>query len=320
MNSQISIKKIAVLGDYERVFPESPYTNQCREKGFEMTFSHDPVNEDEAIELMQQADVVVLVRERVPLHAHMLEKLPRLKVISQAGTGLSHIALDEVNKRGIKVFTSPGLSISSVAELTIGMIIACSRQFPVHQATLKEGSWIQTPGFELKGKRLGLLGFGKIAKEVSKIACALGMEVIAWRPTGEKGDENSYQVQVLELEEVLRTSDIISLHLRLVPALKGLLNRERLGQLKKGSIFINTSRGALVDTKALVEILKTGHLFGAGIDTFEEEPLRYNPFAQCSNVLLTPHIGYITWEVLQRFADESLKNIIKTTDEGQMNL
>ncbi|MED4605072.1 2-hydroxyacid dehydrogenase [Paenibacillus validus] len=316
MSAQDAVKKLAVLGDYEKVFPTSPYANPCRELGFEITFSHDPVTEAEAVELMREADVVVLVRERVPLPDHVLKQLPRLKAISQAGTGVSHIDLDAVNQRGIQVFTSPGLSISSVAELTIGMMIACSRQFPVHQAHLKEGNWIQTPGFELKGKRLGLLGFGKIAKEVAKIASALGMEVTAWRPTGIKGDENSYGVQVLELDELLGTSDVVSVHLRLVPALKGLLNRERLRQLKQGSIVINTSRGALVNTEALVGLLKSGHLRGAGIDTFEEEPLKSNPFADCPNVVLTPHIGYVTWDVLQRFADESLKNIITFKDNS----
>jgi D-3-phosphoglycerate dehydrogenase len=316
VSSQDALKNVAVLGDYERVFPKSPYVDQCREQGFEITFSHEPVTESEAVELMREADVVVLVRERVPLHGHVLQQLPRLKAISQAGTGLSHIDLDAVNQRGVQVFTSPGLSISSVAELTIGMIIACSRQFPDHQANLKEGNWIQTPGFELKGKRLGLLGFGKIAKEVSKIASALGMEVTAWRPTGVKGDESSYGVHVLEFDELLGTSDVVSVQLRLVPVLKGLLNRERLQKLKKGSIFINTSRGALVDTETLVDLLKTGHLRGVGIDTFEEEPLKSNPFADCSNVVLTPHIGYVTWDVLQRFADESLKNIIKFKDNN----
>lgn len=302
------MKKLVVLGDYERVFPDSPKITLLESLGFEVITHHQPIQTDEEIvSLLKDVEVVVLVRERVPLTTSVLKQLPRLKMISQTGGGAAHIDLKQVEKQGIKLTLTGSTSLPSVVELTIGLMIACARQFPRHHEHFKQDKWVQFPGIELRGKQLGLLGYGKIAREVAHVAQSLGMYVVAWRPTGKRGDE---PIPVLELDELLATSDVVSVHLKLVPELVGVLNRERLSQMKQGSILINTARGALIDTDALIDLLKAGHLFGAGIDTFAEEPLTENPFKDCPNVVLTPHIGYVTTEVLQRFAEQSLQNVI----------
>lgn len=302
------MKHIVVLGDYERIFPTSPKVAALEERGYTLTYYHDiTTDEDEVVSRLKAANIAVLVRERVPISATVLKQLPLLKMISQTGGGAAHIDLEQAEKQGILMTLTGSTSRPSVVELTFGLMFACARQFPAHQQNLQQDKWIQYPGMELRGKRLGLLGYGKIAKEVAQVARSFGMEVVAWRPTGKKGDEH---ITVLELEEVLSTSDVVSVHLKLVPELRGVLNRERLSLMKKGSIFINTARGALVDTKALVDLLESEHVYGAGLDTFEEEPLTQNPFKNCSNVVLTPHIGYVTTDVLERFADQSLQNIL----------
>jgi D-3-phosphoglycerate dehydrogenase len=312
------MENIVLLGDYERVFPLSSKVPKLKAQGYKLTYYHHKITEEmEAVSLLENADIAVLVRERVSLSDKVLKSLSSLRMISQTGAGLAHIDLNQVKKQGIMTAVTPGTSLPSVVELTIGLMVACSRMFSIHQRNLQNGQWMQHAGFELRGKRLGLIGFGRIGKEVVKVAQCLGMEVVTWRPTGKKGDESLHNVSVVDLKELLSTSDVVSLHVRLVPELRGFLNRERLKLMKKGSILINTSRGALVDTETLVELLETQYLLGAGIDTFTEEPLVNNPFLHCPNVVLTPHIGYITMEVLQRFANESLQNILDV-EEGIM--
>ncbi|WP_368654650.1 NAD(P)-dependent oxidoreductase [Ornithinibacillus sp. 4-3] len=309
-------KQIVVLSDYERIYPSSPKVAELEKKGYSITYHHHKITEEaEVVSLLKEADIAVLIRERVNLSADVLKKLPSLQMISQTGGGAAHIDLDQAEKQGITITLTGSTSRPSVVELTFGLMIACARQFTPHQQNLQQDKWIQYPGMELQNKRLGLLGYGKIAREVALVAESFNIEVVAWRPTGKKGDEH---ISILELEEVLSTSDIVSVHLKLVPELRGILNQQHLNLMKKGSIFINTARGALVDTKALVELLESGHLYGAGIDTFEEEPLVQNPFKNCPNVVLTPHIGYVTTEVLERFAEQSLQNILDHDLKSEM--
>ncbi|MFC4736879.1 NAD(P)-dependent oxidoreductase [Bacillus daqingensis] len=298
--------KITVLGDFEKVFPSSPKVRELEQKGYTFDYA-EPRSDSDTVEALKNADIAILVRERAKMPRHVIEQLPNLQMISQTGSGTAHLDKGALEENNIKLTLTGGTSAPSVVELTFGMIIGCMRQFTVHRNHLMQEQWKQIPGFELQHKRIGLIGYGEISREIAKVAQAFQMEPVTWRPTGEKGDE---EIPVLELDELLATSDIVSIHVRLVPELKNVLNREKLFKMKKGSVLINTARGALIDNQALIELLESGHLLGAGIDTYPEEPLTENPFKNCPNVILTPHIGYITWEVLQRFADISLENII----------
>ncbi|MFC0560052.1 NAD(P)-dependent oxidoreductase [Halalkalibacter alkalisediminis] len=303
---------ISILGDYEYVYVESEYYAALKKAGHDIKIHHEELKNDlEIIDEIHDAEVVVLMRERTHLNKNVLSNAPNLSLISQTGKGLNHLDQEFAEKQGIEIRTTEGVSSQSVVELTIGMMIGCARQFSVHQLYMREALWEQTPGFELKGKRLGLIGFGHIGKGVSQIANSIGMDVVAWRPRGDKANEQEdYQVRILSLEEVLSTSDVVSIHLRLLPEFRQFLNRDRLRLLKKGAILINTSRGELVDEQAIATLLENHHLLGAGIDTFTTEPLTDNPFKNSTNTILTPHIGYVTYDVLQRFADASLKNVI----------
>ncbi|ARK29760.1 NAD(P)-dependent oxidoreductase [Halalkalibacter krulwichiae] len=305
------MSKITILGDYENVYAQSSHYDQIKNQGHEVEIYNTPLQTDHKIvNALKDADVVVLMRERTHMNHFVLSSLPKLSLISQTGKGLNHIDKETATNLGIKIVTTEGVSSQSVIELTIGLIIACARQFPLHQENLNSGRWDQLPGIELKGKRLGLIGFGNIGKGVARVANSIGMEVVAWRPRGPKGNEQrDFNVNILSLDEVLSTSDIISIHLRLTPEFVGIINEAKLSLIKKRALFINTSRGELVNERALAKLLENKHLLGAGIDTFSNEPLQDNPFQESTNTVLTPHIGYITYDVLQRFADASLINV-----------
>ncbi|WP_227937152.1 NAD(P)-dependent oxidoreductase [Alkalihalobacillus deserti] len=310
---------ITILGDYENVFSNSEFYLELLKAGHDIHLHHEKMKSNqEIIDVLEDTEIVVLMRERTPLNGSVINQLPSLSLISQTGKGLNHIDQVAAKKNGIEILTTEGVSSQSVVELTVGLMIGCARQFSYHQVSIKEGKWEQLPGIELRNKRLGLIGFGKIGKGVSQVANSIGMEVVAWRPRGREGNEKEeYNVEIVSLEEVLATSDIVSLHLRLLPEFRQLLDRDKLSLLKKGAILINTSRGELVDEQELARILNNNHLLGAGIDTLSTEPLVENPFKNCSNTILTPHVGYITYDVLKRFADSSLKNVLQWLSDNK---
>ncbi|WP_252312755.1 NAD(P)-dependent oxidoreductase [Sinobaca sp. H24] len=278
---------IIVLGDYESVFINSPKLQSLKDLNCRIQIYSKPMSGTKVTEALKEADIVILVRERVKLTKEILLELPNLKMISQTGSGTAHIDKVQAEKQNIFITLTGGTSGPSVVELTFALIIGSMRMLPIHQKNLMENRWIQTPGFELQGKRLGLIGYGEVSKKVAKVASCFNMEVVTWRPTGEKGDE---EIKVLPLEELMKTSDVVSIHVRLVPELKGVIDAQKLQLMKKGSVLINTSRGGLLDNEELSRLLENGHLLGAGIDTFPEEPLVENIFKNAPNVLLTPHM------------------------------
>ncbi|WP_096187172.1 NAD(P)-dependent oxidoreductase [Evansella halocellulosilytica] len=303
--------KILVLGDFEDVYQSTSAAYHLKKKGYEIISVTRPIEEQEMIQLAEGTDAIVLVRERTTLDRKLISMLRDVKLISQTGKGTAHLDLDALKDHDIEVTTTPGGSASSVVELTIGLMIGAARQFPLHQKLIEDDRWVQTPGMELNGKQLGILGYGTIGKRVAQVGTALGMNIKVWRPTGSETEVLNDNMDVGTLEEVLKTSDVLSLHMRYSPEWKGFLSKERLQLLKNHAIFINTSRAAFVDEKALAQLIRSRKLAGAGIDVFSEEPLVHNPYKGCDNIILTPHIGYITAEVLQRFAEAALYNIDK---------
>ncbi len=301
--------KILVLGDYEDVYHSSEAALRLKKKGYNISSVTRSVNTEEIVTLADKMDAIVLVRERTPLDRDTISRFSDVKIVSQTGKGTAHLDVDAINEYGIHLTTTPGGSTPSVVELTIGLMIGASRQFSLHQKMLKDGRWMQHPGVELHGKQLGILGYGKIGKEVARVGKAIGMKVKVWRPTGSMEEARRDNIEVGTLENVLQTSDVLSLHMRFSMEWKGFLNKDRLQMLKDQAIFVNTSRGGFVDEKALAELVRTQQLKGVGIDVFKEEPLVINSFKDCDNAILTPHIGYITIDALQRFAEAALTNI-----------
>jgi phosphoglycerate dehydrogenase-like enzyme len=217
--------------------------------------------------------------------------------------------MEAATRRGIVVSLAPGGN--STTELAFGLMLAVMRRLPQSDAAMRRGEWPLVLGRVLKGKTLGILGLGKIGTEVAGIARAFGMQVIAWGPTLTHERAAKSGATFLALEEVLKTADVISIHLALSEQSKDLLNEARLRLMKKSAYLVNTARGAIVNEAALVKILKAKAIAGAALDVFLEEPLpKDHPLLELDNVVLTPHLGWPTDSGFAGFAENAVTNIL----------
>ncbi len=248
-------------------------------------------------EQIQDADALI-VRSATKVTAQLLECAIRLKVIGRAGAGVDNIDLDAATEKGAVVMNTPGGNATSVAEHTMALLLALARRIPQADRSLKQGHWEkrELTGVELRGKTLGLIGFGRIGTEVARHAQVFGMEVIAYDPYVSSRIAAEQNVKMMSLEELLKTSDFISLHASLTAETRHLLNRRTLALLKPGARIVNCARGELINEADLLQALESGHVAGAGLDVFETEPPRDLRLASHPNVIATPHIAGSTEE------------------------
>ena len=307
MTSSITRPKIAILGDLEQGLRRLGNW-QTIDAQADVTVHHLPLEGAALVAALKDADVAVLVRDRTPFDAALLAQLPKLRYLVFTGSRNSTIDLAAFAARGIPVsHTEWGPSKDSTCELTWALILAASRQLEQQTALLRSGQWradtAEPLAGVLHGQTLGLIGLGEIGGRVAKVGNALGMKVITWSPrmTAERAQEKG--ASFVPLDELLATSQVVSLHLVVTAATQQLLNADKLALMKPGSLLVNTSRSALVDGAALVNALKKGRPGIAALDVFDVEPLPLDdPLRQLPNVLLTPHLGFVTERVYQRFA------------------
>jgi D-3-phosphoglycerate dehydrogenase len=262
---------------------------------------------------LQPAEVVINVRAYTALDDEAFSHAPRLRMISILGTGTDNVDLVAASRRGITVTNTPGVGAPSVAELTIGLIVALARAIPLSDARVRQGTWQHVEGPELAGKTLGLLGLGAIGAYVARLGRALGMQVIAWSFAHDVARAERLGVELVgDRDDVFRRSDVVSIHLRNTPEVRGLVGARELGLMQPSAYLINTARGALVDEAALADVLRGRRIAGAALDVYTEEPLRVerNPFRDLDNVILTPHIGAVTREANARSRAMPVDNII----------
>jgi D-3-phosphoglycerate dehydrogenase len=245
----------------------------------------------------------IIVRSATKVNADLLDKAPKTKFVARAGVGLDNVDQKECEKRGIKVYNTPNASSNAVAELALGLIFSLLRNIPKADKTTKEGKWEKKSliGSELSGKTLGIIGYGRIGSLLGQKAMALGVKVIA--SSKEKPPEG---VEFLSLEEVIKRSDIISIHAPLTNETRGMVNEAFISKMKKNAILINTSRGEIIDEKALFNALKEKKIAGAALDVFSKEPYT-GELSTLENVVLTPHIGASTNEAQNRIGEELIK-------------
>jgi D-3-phosphoglycerate dehydrogenase len=246
---------------------------------------------------LADADALV-VRSAVQADAALLESAPKLRVIGRAGVGVDNIDTDAATRKGIVVMNTPGANAIAVAELTIGQMIAMARSIPRANATMHAGKWDKKTlqGQELRGKTLGIVGLGRIGLEVAKRARSFGMELIGYDPFIAPVIARENDVTLCPIDEIFRRSDYLTLHVGLTPQTEGLINATSLAVMKKGVRIINCARGELIVEQALADALKSGHVGGAALDVFHQEPLKDSPFYELENVLLSPHIAGSTDE------------------------
>ncbi len=285
-----------------------------KNKGFEVIYREYP-SEEELIELIKDVDAVI-VRSKPMVTRRVIEAATKLKVIGRAGVGLDNIDLEAAKEKGIAVLNAPSAPTISVAELTIGLMLALLRKIAFADRKLREGVWAkkQCLGTELRGKTLGVIGMGRIGTEVARIAYhGFKMKIIYYDVRRCPAEiEKELNAKCVDLDTLLREADIVTIHVPLLPQTRHLINEEKLKLMKKTNILVNTARGGVVDTKALVKALREGWIAGAALDVFEEEPLPPNhPLTQLDNVVLTPHIGANTVEAQERAGIEIVNKIIE---------
>jgi D-3-phosphoglycerate dehydrogenase len=246
---------------------------------------------------LADADALV-VRSAVQVDDALMEHAPKLRVVGRAGVGVDNIDAEAATRRGVVVMNTPGANAVAVAELTIGLMLALARKLPAANATMHAGKWEKKSlqGAELRGKTLGILGLGRIGLEVARRARGFGLEIIGSDPFVSAAVARENGIKLVALEELIAGSDYITLHVGLTPQTTGVINAKTLAAMKKGVRIINCARGELVDEAALVAALKSGHVAGAALDVFTVEPPKDSPYADLSNVILTPHIAGSTAE------------------------
>jgi len=291
--------QISILDDYF----DTLRTLACFEKlkGHDVTIWNDHVQDTDALAArLKNAECVVLIRERTKIGTALLERLPRLKLISQRSV-YPHIDIEACTRLGIVVSSDlhAGTPSYSTAELTWALILAAARQIPQQMQSLKAGNWQTGVGRTLRGKTLGIFGYGRIGATVAGYGKAFGMHVLAW------GREESLQrarsdgyATPRSKAEFFESCDVISLHVRLVPATRSIVTAQDLARMREDAILVNTSRAGLIEAGALVAALRAGHPGYAAVDVFENEPMRDPglPLLQLPQVIATPHIGYVTRE------------------------
>jgi D-3-phosphoglycerate dehydrogenase len=244
----------------------------------------------------------MMIRSNSQITAEVLDAAKRLKVIGRPGVGVDNVDLDAATRRGIIVMNSPGGNMVSTAELTLGLLLAVARNIPQADAALKAGRWDRKSfaGVELSGKRLGVIGLGRIGREVAARCRALGMDVVACDLFVSEATAESLHVQLVALDELLSTSDFVTLHTTLTKESRHLIGRKALAKIKPGARLVNAARGELVDDEALLEALETGRVSAAAIDVHAQEPPTDWRLAQHPRVVATPHIGAQTAEAQER--------------------
>jgi phosphoglycerate dehydrogenase-like enzyme len=286
--------RIAILDDYQNV--ARAYGDWDRLAGrAEVTVFPDHLTDDDAlVERLAPFDVLVLMRERTRFPRTIIDRLPQLKLIATSGMWNAAIDLAACEERGI-VVSGTQTGGGGTAQVTIALILALAQQITVVDRDVREGRWQTGVGVELAGKTIGLLGLGRIGAKVARIATAFDMRVIAWSANLTAERAAAAGAALVERDELLRTADIVSIHLVLSARTRGLIGARELDLMKPDAFLINTSRGPIVDEAAMIATLAAGRIAGAGLDVFDVEPLPLDhPLRRLPNTVLTPHIGYVS--------------------------
>jgi D-3-phosphoglycerate dehydrogenase len=281
--------------------------------GFEIVRARGPLSEAQMLEQIAAGGFDGLLNGDDLITAKVIDAaLPRLRVIAKYGIGLDSIDVKHATLKKVPVLFTPGVNETTVAEHTFGLMIAVAKGFWFHLKSAKAGTWKRQTGCELWGKTLGVLGLGRIGKEVVKRANAFGMTCIAYDVYWDEAFAKQHNVtRVSTWEEILKMSDVVTLHVNLTPETRGFINKERLAMMKDGAILLNTSRGGIIVEQDVADACKSGKLRGYGADVLEVEPMKTpHPFQEIDNVILTPHVGSRTNESVQRQGLRAVNNLV----------
>jgi len=303
--------KIVVPGDDPVQIAGSPHLGKLAPYGEVVLYDSRPENTEEKVERARDAEVIMNTRGAVTWGGAEFEQLPQLRVITTCSIGTDMIDLQAARDHQVVVCNQPGRTAPVVAEHMCGVMFAVAKRAAFMTAQMKAGEWPRMDNVMLQGKTLGIVGAGNIGAEMARLARAIGMDVIAWtfNPSAERAAK--LDVRFVELDELLESADVVSLHVALTDDTRGMIGVEELRRMKPGALLINGARGPVVDTDALVESLNSGHLGGAGVDVYDDEPPPADhPLFSCEQVVLTPHCADMTPEGVDLLNSGAVENVI----------
>jgi len=303
--------KVVVPGDNPPQIQGSPHLDRLSPYADVVLYTDRCESPEKKLNRAQEADILINSRGMVTWPAEILRQLPKLRLISTCSIGTDMIDLTAAKELGITVSNQPGRTAPVVAEQAFGLMLAIAKRATFFTEQLKAGRWPRMDHIYLRGKTLGIVGTGNIGSAMARLGQAIGMNVIAWtfRPSAERATQLG--VQYVELDELLRTADVVSVHVKLTENSRGMIGKREFELMKAHALLVNVARGPIIDTTALVNVLNSGHLGGAGIDVFDEEPLPVNhPLLGCSHVVLTPHCADMTPEGVNLLNEGAVDNVI----------
>ena len=312
---------IVIPGDDPPQLQGSPHLGRLQTHGEVVLHTDRPDSPEEQVRRAKNADCLINSRGSLKWPADVLRQLPRLRLFATCGIGTDAIDLGVARELGITVCNIPGRTAPLVAEHALALLFAVARRLAFQTQELKQGRWTMLDNVFLRGKTLGLIGAGHIAAEMARLASAIGMRVQAWtfHPSAERAQRLG--VRFVDLPELLRTSDAVSVHVKLTEQTRGLLGAREFDAMRKGALLVNTARGAIVDAAALVAVLESGHLGGAGLDVFDLEPLPPDhPLLRCRHVVLTPHNADQTPEGMEILNGGVVDNVIAFLEGRPQNV
>ncbi len=310
--------KIVVPDDWPPILATSAaFQGLQREIAGIQYFNTLPGSPQSLIERIRDAEVVINIRSSSSFTAEVFQSCPRLRLVSVWGTGTDNVDLAAAVKHAVTVTNTPSVSAYSVAEHALTLMLAVARRIPSQDAAVRNGGWPRGQGVELRAKTLGIIGLGAIGRRFAELGHGIGMQVIAWtmhpRPAP--------NIEMVGFEQLLRESDVVSIHLRLTDQTKGLIGSRQFSLMKRTSILVNTARGAIVDEAALVDALSTKQIAGAGLDVFSTEPLPAgHALTTLDNVVLTPHSAGVTPEALEAGLSLAVENVRSFLDGNPLHV
>jgi phosphoglycerate dehydrogenase-like enzyme len=303
------MKRLAILDDYQDAALAMADWESLRNAVEVRVFHDTPATEDAVAERLREFEIVVAMRERTAFRRSLLERLPKLELL--VTTGMRNASIDVKAAAGLGILVCGTSSLPHpTMELTWALILALARSVPRENAGMRKGEWQTTLGTGLHGKVLGILGLGKLGSQVAAVGKAFQMEVIAWSENLTEERANSLGVRRVDKVELFRRADFLTIHTVLSKRTRGLVTSEDLAAMKPTAYLINTSRGPIVDERALISILEEGTIAGAGLDVYDQEPLPAgHALRRLKNVVLTPHLGYVTIENYRVFYGDAVEDV-----------
>lgn len=307
--------RLCILDDYQSVALEMADWRPVRERGVDIVVERAPfADEDAAARALAHSAIVAAMRERTPFPKSLVDRLPELRLLVTTGMRNAAFDMPALCEKGVVVCGTEGGGLDT-AELAWGLILGAARRIAEDHRAMRDGLWQTRVGHRLAGKTLGVLGLGRLGAAVARVGLAFDMKVIAWSQNLTAERAAAVGADRVDKEALLRRSDILSVHLVLSPRSRGLVGRDDIALMKKGAILVNTSRGPIVDTDAVIAALEDGRLGYACFDVYDREPLpRDHPLRRAPNVLLTPHIGYVTEESYRSFHPQIVEDVVAWLD------